>query len=403
MFEIKPIFNALCRSKVGAILLLLQIAITTAVVSNASFIIYDHVQYLNKATGYPLDEIFSFNVLSFGKDIDLSQQLELDETLLRNIPGVMSAVAVNSVPLSGSGSSSSFRLKPQPEQGRAIGASYYFADEHTLDTFGVELIEGRNFLPEEVRITNTLDNVPNVAIVSKAFAESLFDGQPALGQTFYYFGDKPLKVIGIVDTMVSPWPRGGRAPENTLIVPLINANTFQNMMVRAEAGERAAIMRQIEDTMLAAYDKRVIINVEGLDQTKKDYDASDVLMMRMLIVIIIVLVSVTALGIFGLTQFNISKRTKQIGTRRALGARKTDIIRYFLVENAMVCVAGLVAGSIGAVLLGQQLIQWYSIPALDHNYIILTTLGVFMMSILAVIVPARRAANISPSIATRTV
>uniref|UniRef100_UPI0038F71334 hypothetical protein n=1 Tax=Streptomyces niveiscabiei TaxID=164115 RepID=UPI0038F71334 len=53
MLEIKPIFHALCRSKVGAILLLIQIAITTAIVSNAAFIIQDRIAFLNQETGYP--------------------------------------------------------------------------------------------------------------------------------------------------------------------------------------------------------------------------------------------------------------------------------------------------------------------------------------------------------------
>ncbi len=62
ILEIKPIFHALCRSKVGAILLLIQIAITTAIVSNAAFIIQDRVTYLNQETGYPEDEILAFHL-----------------------------------------------------------------------------------------------------------------------------------------------------------------------------------------------------------------------------------------------------------------------------------------------------------------------------------------------------
>lgn len=402
MLEIKPIFNALCRSKVGALLLLLQIAITTAIVSNAAFIIYDHVQYLNKHTGYPQDEIFSFTTMTFGTDRDIRQQFELDETRLRNLPGVISATITNAVPLSGGGSSTSLRLKPAPEQSKTVNAAYFFADEHALDTFGVELIEGRNFRPEEVYIgDNFLENGPSVIIVSKAFAESMFPDEDALSQTVY-LGARPLKIIGVVDTMMSPWPRS-TVSESTAITPFINAQSFQKVMVRAQAGERASLIKDIEDIMLKAYDKRVIIGIEGLDESKTGYDSSDILMMRMLIVLIVVLVAVTALGIFGLTQFNISKRTKQIGTRRALGARKSAIVRYFLVENALVCLAGLLVGCLSAIMLGNQLIEWYSVPALDVNYVIATATAVFTLSLLAVIVPATRAANISPSVATRTV
>ena len=81
MLEIKPIFNSLLRSKTGALLLLIQIAVTTAIVSNAAFIIQDHVAYLQKDTGYPQDEIFRFTVMTFGQDRDLSQQFELDDIL----------------------------------------------------------------------------------------------------------------------------------------------------------------------------------------------------------------------------------------------------------------------------------------------------------------------------------
>jgi putative ABC transport system permease protein len=155
--------------------------------------------------------------------------------------------------------------------------------------------------------------------------------------------------------------------------------------------------------MLNNYNKRVINNINGLDQLKDEYVAADKLMMRMLIVLITILVLVTALGIFGLTLFNISKRTKQIGTRRALGARKSAIINYFLVENAMICCVGLLLGIIAALLLGQLLMQHFSIAALPPSYIAGTAIMVFVMSLLAVFGPAKRAANISPSIATRTI
>ena len=402
MFEIKPIFNALCRSKVGAVLLFLQIALTTAIVSNAAFMINDNLSYLREDTGFTQDEIFSFTVMTFGKDRDLRQQTEIDEDMIRNIPGVINATMSQAVPLSGGGSSSSVRLKPLPEESRQARLNYYYAGEHALETLGVKLIEGRNFRPEEVIISsNYHEKGPSTVIVSKAMAESMFDDEPALGKSIYLAG-RALEIIGLVDVLESAWPRA-QDSGTTGIVPFINAQNYQYFWVRTERGERASVMNIIEEKMLQAYDKRVVINIEGLDDTKEAYDATDVLMMRMLMVLVVILVLVTALGIFGLTQFNISKRTKQIGTRRALGARKSAIVRYFLVENAMICTVGLVIGSIAAIFLGRVLMQAYSIDALELEYVIATAAFIFMMSLLAVIVPATRAANISPSIATRTI
>ena len=141
-------------------------------------------------------------------------------------------------------------------------------------------------------------------------------------------------------------------------------------------------MRQIEDKMLEAYNERVITNLRGMDQAKKEYNASDILMLRMLVVLITVLVLITALGIFGLTVFNINKRTKQIGTRRALGARKSAIVQYFVVENSLICSVGLLVGSAAAVYLGKVLLEEYSLPALDNSYIVMTAMFVMVVSIL---------------------
>ncbi|WP_462177407.1 ABC transporter permease [Pseudoalteromonas gelatinilytica] len=401
MLEIKPIFHALCRSKVGAILLLIQIAITTAIVSNAAFIIQDRISYLNQETGYPEQDIFVFNVMMFGKDVSPSQQYELDEAMLRQIPGVVDAAYSSNTPLSGSGSSSDFSLKPAPEESKSARSSYMFIDEHGINTYGVKLIAGRNYTEDEVIVTDNYDELSKVTVVTKTLLDELFPDGNGLGQTVY-FGDIPMKVIGVVELMKGPWLKDSR-PDNVALLPFIKPGTNARFVVRTEPGQRQSVMNRVEEAMLKNYNKRVISRIRGLDDDKESYMAEDTLMMRMLIVLITILVLVTALGIFGLTLFNISKRTKQIGTRRALGARKSAIISYFLVENAMICIVGLVIGVIAAVYLGQLLMQHFSIAQLDISYVLATALAVFVMSLLAVLAPAKRAANISPSIATRTI
>jgi len=401
MLEIKPVFNALRRSKAAAVMLLIQIALTTAIVSNAAFIINDRVDYLTQETGYPEDEIFSFTVKSFDPNLDISQKFEETETMLRNIPGVKNAGLFNAVPLSGSGSASGLGLQPASERGPDVRAAYYSADENALDTLGLSISQGRNFRADEVIISESRDVFPQVVIVSRTFAKELFPDAEALGQTVYFGGD-PLEIVGIVELMKSPWLQDSR-PDNVAIIPFVSASSFQQIIVRTEPEQRAAIMRQIEDLMLEDHSKRVIIGLTALDEAKAEYNASDTLMLRMLVVLIVVLLLVTALGIFGLTVFNINKRTKQIGTRRALGARKSAIINYFLVENAMICCIGVTIGSIAAFFLGRILLEHYSIPALDNMYILFTALFVITISLLSVLMPANKAANISPSIATRSI
>ncbi|GAA0292304.1 FtsX-like permease family protein [Psychrosphaera haliotis] len=401
MLEIKPIFNSLLRSKAGAVMLLIQIAITTAIVSNASFIANDRIEFLTQETGYPEDEIFSFTTMTFDKELDLSQKFEETETMLRNVPGVKNAALFNAVPLSGSGSGGGLRLTPATEGGQDVRTSYFLSDENALDTLGISLIEGRNFRPDEVIISESRDVFPEVVVVTKALGLELFPEGNALGQTVF-FGVSPMKIIGITEPMKSAWLKDSR-PDNVSIMPFVGASMFQKIIVRTEPEQRSAIMRQVEDLMIQDHNKRVIIGVQGMDDDKREYNSSDILMLRMLITLIVVLVLITGLGIFGLTVFNINKRTKQIGTRRALGARKLDIVRYFLIENAIICVFGIALGAVAAILMGQMLLESYSMPALNSIYVAVTAIFIFIASLLSVVMPATKAANISPSIATRSI
>ena len=101
--------------------------------------------------------------------------------------------------------------------------------------------------------------------------------------------------------------------------------------------------------------------------------------------------------------FVVRHRTKQIGTRRAIGARKIDIIRYFLVENWLMTTMGVVLGTVLTVALNYVLVTQYSLTRLDPAYIPIGILTLWGLGLLAVLGPARKAAGIAPAVATRTV
>jgi putative ABC transport system permease protein len=112
---------------------------------------------------------------------------------------------------------------------------------------------------------------------------------------------------------------------------------------------------------------------------------------------------VCCLGIFGLATFNVGSRTRQIGTRRAVGARRGDIVAHFLLENALILMIGALLGSVLALAVGGWLTRRYGLPRLDLMYL-LAGVGVLgLIGQLAAWQPARRAAAVPPSVATRTV
>jgi len=115
------------------------------------------------------------------------------------------------------------------------------------------------------------------------------------------------------------------------------------------------------------------------------------------------LLAVAALGIFGLATFNVTRRTKQIGIRRALGAWRRDIMRYFMVENGLITAAGILGGCLLALGVGYLLSTKAHLPRLDLYYLVGGTLVLWAIGQLAVWQPARRAGAVLPAVATRTV
>jgi len=115
----------------------------------------------------------------------------------------------------------------------------------------------------------------------------------------------------------------------------------------------------------------------------------------------VALLVVTAFGIVGLASFWVQQRTKMIGTRRALGATRGQILRYFQTENLLLTSAGIALGMLGAFAINQWLMTQYELPRLPGIYLPLGALALWALGQVAVLAPARRAAALPPAHAMR--
>jgi putative ABC transport system permease protein len=148
---------------------------------------------------------------------------------------------------------------------------------------------------------------------------------------------------------------------------------------------------------------RIVDVVRSYEEQKKRTYSGDIAMVKLLTAVITILTGVTGLGIVGLAWFSVTQRRKQIGTRRALGATRWDIVRYFMVENWLVTSAGLTIGLVGTVGLNWFLDTQYSVGRVPLWYLPIGMVALWALGQLAVLLPARRAANIPPALATRSV
>ena len=120
-------------------------------------------------------------------------------------------------------------------------------------------------------------------------------------------------------------------------------------------------------------------------------------------VVIFCLLTITALGIVGMASFWVAQRTRQIGTRRALGATKFDILRYFQTENFIITTLGLIGGGILAYAFSLYLMSAYQAPRLPWYYVPVGFVCLWLLGQLAVLGPALRASRVPPAVATRSV
>jgi len=173
-------------------------------------------------------------------------------------------------------------------------------------------------------------------------------------------------------------------------------------LVRTQPGRRDALMRIAAEHLPVSNVDRVITSVRSVELFKQSSFLKERITAICLVIVTVLLLAIAALGIFGLATFNVSTRTKQIGTRRAVGARKRDIIRYFLVENGLITSTGVVVGCVLALAVGYGLSVQYQLPRLDLYYLVGGVLALWFIGQLAAWQPARRASTVSPSVATRT-
>jgi putative ABC transport system permease protein len=401
--ELGPIWRSMLRNKGGFILIAVQIAVTMTIMVNAIAIIQERSVNMARPSGIDEPNTFALASVAFGADVNKKQLIDADLDLIRNLPGVVNATSSNSFPLRQGGWSEGLTLEPETDKSDTSSA-IYFVDRNGLETFGLNLIDGENFAANQVDWVNRETNDwPPVAIVSRALAEDLYPDETGsyVGKTFYMDEDNPVNIIGVVERLQAPWPTWSGL-ERSMLVPQRRDAEFVRYVIRTEPGYLDELMPQVEDMLAKSNPDRIIRGVTTMDKTRKLAYLGDAAMIKILTFVVTLLTAITGLGIVGLASFNVSRRTRQIGIRRALGATRTAIVRHFMVENFLVSTVGVVVGGILAVALNVFMVEAFALKPLSWYVVPIAMIVLWSVGQVAVAGPARKASNITPAIATRS-
>jgi putative ABC transport system permease protein len=420
--DIRPILSTLSRHKTAASLIVLEIALSCAIICNAVFLISQRLERMQRPTGMADSELVRINIAGIGEDQDAGALVKQDIAALRSLPGVEAATSLNHVPFDNSSWNSSISL--QPEQPMPNLNSAVYLGENLVQTLGLRIVEGRDFKPDEYVDWEGLNEpdsklIVPAAILTREVAEKLFPGESAIGKNIYSWNsnDAPHRVVGVVERLIRPNDNGGPAEDGySMLLPVHNV-TMGRFALRTEPGRRAEVVKAAIAALERNSARRIILRPDlqnretqnrGTDRgyftdVIDNHYRQDRAMAWLLVAVCIALLVVTALGIVGLASFWVQQRTKQIGIRRALGATRAQILRYFQTENFLLATIGIVLGMLLAYAINQLLMGKYELPRLPLFYLPVGAVTLWLLGQIAVYWPARRAASVPPALATRSV
>lgn len=405
--EIKHILSALKRNNAIGILIVLQIAVTLMIVSNSVFITMGVLQGWLTPTHLKSENIVAVWNRFYDPTINLEQQVREDIEKLNAIPGVIAATTTVEAPFE---SSAYFRfiMTEDSETAQRHNVSLFDFNMSGQEILDVELLEGRWYREDEL-MRGHIDSItfPSVVLLSETMARVLFPDESALGKTVYLNlnGQEGAQVIGIYkDFMAGDNVVYRQLPYQSAIRPMIawGEERRTNYLMKVEPGAAPGLLDRIEETLYESKG-RYITQTEALTRThKRLYDGRSSFAFTMLAISFIG-IAITAMGIVGLVGLSVSQRTRQIGTRRALGATRWQVVRYFLIENSILTLLGIGLGLVLSYGLNYILATEFRNPGLiKFHYWIFLALLIWGVNMVATRIPAARAAKVDPAIVTRT-
>jgi len=409
--DIRPILSTLSRHKITAWLLILEIALTCAIVCNAVFLIHQRLQRMDIPSGIAEHDLLQIKFAYIGDRPDAYARAQTDLATLQQIAGVQAVALVNQLPLSGDAmSNSGLKLRPHQRQNSLEVASYY--GQNLLATLGVRLIAGRDFQPDELidlktampaLHSNDMKNLPHTVIVAEAVAARLWPGQSALGKTIYVGNDIPLQVVGVSAPLARPNMLQMGA-QYSIVYPIrLTATEGGSYVIRTTPQDREQVLKSALAALKRLDPNRIVLDQRTYDELRHGSFQNDRAMAGMLFGVIAALLIVTAFGIVGLASFWVAQRRRMIGVRRALGATRANILHYFQIENFLLATIGIALGMLLAFGINLFLMVHYELPRLPAVYFPVGALSLWLIGQLAVLGPALRAAAVPPVVATRSV
>jgi len=317
---------------------------------------------------------------------------------VRALPGIEAAGMIDGLPLTLNISNSTIFLegKPEPRAGDAPAANMYNVTPGYLRAMQTKLVAGR-----DVDARDTKD-APHVVLVNEAFTRQLLPGEDPVGKRFRYDPRaRWMQIAGVVED--GKYRSLGEKPSPTVFQDIVQEFRSNVTLVARSPLPEAETTRQLRRAV-AELDPSLTIYESGSVTSRL---ALALFPARLVAVVLasfgLLAVVLAATGVYGIMAYAVSRRTREIGIRMALGAAPTQVLRVVLLRTAVLLGIGTVLGLAMALAGGQFFAQiLYGVSARDPLTYACAIGLMAAVAFVACLVPARRAIKIDPLTALRT-
>jgi putative ABC transport system permease protein len=384
------------RGRIRSGLVIAEVGLSLVLLVGAGLLVKSFARVMDVNPGFDPEHLLTFS-LGLPPSTDPARQFAFYRQVLeqlKGLPAVKSVGAVSRLPLAGGNSTRSFNA---PGSGNEYSADFRVSTPDYFRVMGIPLLKGRSFSESD------LGSAINLAVVNDALARAVFPGQDPIGKTLTNFGpgELTLQIVGVVGNVRHIGLDTAPHPE---IYQMLGQAQWPSMFVAIRSATSDA-------TSLTAAAQSVVWSVNrdvplGNIRTMQEVVANSVQRRRFSMLLLTMFAGVAmvlaAMGLYGVMSYSVAQRTREIGIRMALGARRPDVLVLVVKQGMALVVMGIAGGtflSFGMTRLISGML--FGITATDP----LTFIGVALLlgaaAFLANYLPARRAASVDPMVALR--
>lgn len=390
----QTILKPFWKNKLIVLILLVEIALSFAVIANTAQVVLQRFELIKLDTGVSEPGLFIAELGRTG-----TSPLSRDEILqnieaARSIPEVEEAAAVNSVPLGGGEWTVSISNKPASEAS-AIEVAEYVISPGGVGAFGVRTELGGSFTVDDYTTFDAaVPSSPSI-VLTKHLARKLFATDKVVGRVVYVSG-QPKTIIGTISELMRPSLQGKNSAQDSILLAGLPGPNLERYLIIRSSGDQAHLSRELTTLLQRVRSDQYIASLMSFGDRKRGYQAYDRYLIAIMSVASVLALLVGAFGMYALSSLWVRQRRNSMSIRRMLGASRSHILQYVLLENLAITIMGCFLGVSIAYLVNGFSMAVYQADRLSGWHLLLCTALIIIIGQLAVWRPANDVAKADP-------